>query len=59
MSTGMNILGNGGSAIPIIDVDNHQIGSIPRMLESIGALRPAAADGKAILGGNATRLLGL
>ena len=37
----------------------HQIGSIPRMLESIGALRPTAADGEAILGGNAIRLLGL
>jgi hypothetical protein len=37
----------------------HQIGSIPQMLENIGALRPTAADGQAILGGNATRLLGL
>src|SRR5262249_22613915 len=37
----------------------HQIGSIPQMLGSIRAVRPADADGEAILGGNATRLLGL
>jgi len=37
----------------------HQIGSIPRMLESVRELRPPAADGEAILGGNAARLLGL
>jgi len=37
----------------------HQIGSIPRMLESLRELRPPAADGEAILGGNAARLLGL
>jgi aminocarboxymuconate-semialdehyde decarboxylase len=37
----------------------HQIGSIERMLESIGALDLAEADKDAILGGNAARLLRL
>ena len=36
----------------------HQIGSIPSMLQSIRALDIAEADRKAILGGNAARLLG-
>jgi aminocarboxymuconate-semialdehyde decarboxylase len=36
----------------------HQIGSIPSMLQSIRGLDIAEADRKAILGGNAARLLG-
>jgi aminocarboxymuconate-semialdehyde decarboxylase len=35
----------------------HQIGSIPRMFESINALNIPASDKAAILGGNAARLL--
>ena len=35
----------------------HQIGSIPKMFESINALNISAADKAAILGGNAARLL--
>jgi len=37
----------------------HQIGSIPRMLESIRGLGLPAPDEAAILGGNARRLLGM
>jgi aminocarboxymuconate-semialdehyde decarboxylase len=54
-------------AIEFADVDRilagsdypHQIGSIPRMLETIGGLNLPAHDEAAILGGNAKRLLGL
>jgi aminocarboxymuconate-semialdehyde decarboxylase len=37
----------------------HQIGSIPKMRESLGVLDLPEADREAILGGNAARLLGL
>jgi aminocarboxymuconate-semialdehyde decarboxylase len=37
----------------------HQIGSLPRMLESIAALALPEPDRAAILGGNAARLLGM
>jgi aminocarboxymuconate-semialdehyde decarboxylase len=37
----------------------HQIGSIPKMLDSIGTLDVSAEDRAAILGGNAARLLKL
>ena len=37
----------------------HQIGSIPKMFETIGALRISEAEKAAILGGNAARLLKL
>jgi aminocarboxymuconate-semialdehyde decarboxylase len=54
-------------AIEFADVDRilagsdypHQIGSIPRMLETIDGLNLPAHDEAAILGGNARRLLGL
>ena len=36
----------------------HQIGSIPKMIESIGKLNIAAEERAAIFGGNAARLLG-
>jgi aminocarboxymuconate-semialdehyde decarboxylase len=36
----------------------HQIGSIPKMLESLKAIRVSEDDRKKILGGNAERLLG-
>jgi aminocarboxymuconate-semialdehyde decarboxylase len=35
----------------------HQIGSIPKMLESIRGMNLSDADKAAIFGGNATRLL--
>jgi len=37
----------------------HQIGSIPKMIESIGKLNVSEQDRAAIFGGNAARLLGL
>ncbi len=37
----------------------HQIGSIPKMLDAIGALRVSDEQRQAILGGNAARLLNL
>jgi aminocarboxymuconate-semialdehyde decarboxylase len=37
----------------------HQIGSIPKMLDSIRALKISVQDKAAIFGGNASRLLGL
>jgi len=37
----------------------HQIGSIPKMLETIRALQVSEADRAAIFGGNAARLLGV
>jgi aminocarboxymuconate-semialdehyde decarboxylase len=37
----------------------HQIGSIPKMLESLGAMRVPEEDRKKILGGSAAKLLGL
>jgi len=37
----------------------HQIGSIPKMLESIHNLDISEVDERAILGANAVRLLGL
>jgi aminocarboxymuconate-semialdehyde decarboxylase len=36
----------------------HQIGSIPKMLESIHSLDISEVDERAILGGNAARILG-
>jgi len=36
----------------------HQIGSIPKMLQSLGAVRVSKEDREKILGGNAARLLG-
>jgi aminocarboxymuconate-semialdehyde decarboxylase len=37
----------------------HQIGSIPRMLESIRGLDVSESEKAAIFGGNAARLLGV
>src|SRR5215472_257438 len=37
----------------------HQIGSIPKMLESLKAMRVSEEERKMILGGNAARLLGI
>ena len=37
----------------------HQIGSIPKMLESLKAMRVTEEERQMILGGNAKRLLGI